>query len=85
MAMSRPAMSRQLRLLREAELVIGRRDPIDRRQRFYSVNARRVGAILAWLAGTEIARPSRDPSAAAGILTPMAEGRDIPPDPDGDH
>lgn len=83
--MSRPAMSRQLRLLREAELVIGRRDPIDRRQRFYSVNARRVGAILAWLAGTEIGRPSRDPSAAAGILGPMAEGGDIPPDPDGDH
>jgi DNA-binding transcriptional ArsR family regulator len=83
MALSRPAVSRQLRLLKDAGLVVGHRMPIDRRERFYTVDIRRQGAIIAWLAGTEVGRPSVDPDAAAGILPPPREGADIPPDPDG--
>jgi DNA-binding transcriptional ArsR family regulator len=83
MALSRPAVSRQLRLLKDAGLVIGHRMPIDRRERFYAVDIRRHGAIIAWLAGTEVGRPSGDPDAAAGILPPPREDADIPPDPDG--
>jgi DNA-binding transcriptional ArsR family regulator len=82
--LSRPAVSRQLRLLRGAGLVIDHRMPIDRRERFYSVDFRRYGAIIAWLAATDVGRPSADPDAAAGIVPPPREDADIPPDPDGD-
>lgn len=83
-ALSRPAVSRQLRLLREAGLVIDHRMPIDRRDRFYSVDIRRQGAIIAWLAATEVGRPSPDLDAAAGIVPPPRKDADLPPDPDGD-
>jgi DNA-binding transcriptional ArsR family regulator len=84
MSLSRPATSRQLRLLQDAGLVVAHRMPIDRRERFYTVDIRRRGAIIAWLAGTEVGRPSGDPDAAAGILPPLREDADLPPDPDGD-
>jgi len=64
--LSRFTVSRQLRLLREAELVVGRRLQIDGRGILYTVNPRRHGQITAWLAGTDVGRPI-DPAAAAGI------------------
>jgi DNA-binding transcriptional ArsR family regulator len=64
--LSRFTVSQQLRLLREAELVVGRRLMIDSRGILYSINPRRHGAITAWLAGTDVGR-TIDPAAAAGI------------------
>jgi DNA-binding transcriptional ArsR family regulator len=53
---SRPATSRQLRLLREARLISVARDPIDRRKRYYNIDRYRLGQITAWLAGTGAGR-----------------------------
>ena len=64
--LSRFTVSRQLRLLREAGLVVGRRMRMDSRCVLYTVNPRRHGAITAWLAGTDVGR-TIDPAAAAGV------------------
>jgi DNA-binding transcriptional ArsR family regulator len=53
---SRPATSRQLRLLREAGLISVRRHYVDGRRVVYFIEPRRLGQIAAWLAGTEVAR-----------------------------
>jgi DNA-binding MarR family transcriptional regulator len=52
--MSRPALSRQLRLLEEAELVDRHEIPGDGRAILYTINPGRHGAITAWLAGTDV-------------------------------
>ncbi len=53
---SRPATSRQLRLLREAGLISVRQHFVDGRRVVYFIDPRRLGQITAWLAGTELAR-----------------------------
>jgi DNA-binding transcriptional ArsR family regulator len=53
---SRPAISRQLRLLKKAGLVVYRRGWVDRRSLFYFIEPIRLGQITAWLAGTEVGR-----------------------------
>ena len=58
LGLSRPAVSRQLRLLEEADLIVAHRMPSDGRERTYTINHWRHGAITAWLAGTEVGRPS---------------------------
>ena len=64
--LSRFTVSRQLRILREAGLVVGNPMLLDRRGRRYMLNSRHHGAITAWLAGTDVGR-TIDPAAAAGI------------------
>jgi len=54
--LSRPATSRQLRLLRNAGLVRRVRDYPDGRRLLYSINPLHHGHITAWLAGTEVGR-----------------------------
>ncbi len=56
--LSRPATSRQLRLLRDACLVRSSRSMTDRRALLFSIEPRNHGQITAWLAGTEIGRPT---------------------------
>ena len=57
LGLSRPAISRQLRLLREAGLIAVGRSQADARVRLYWIDPTRHGAITAWFAGTEIERP----------------------------
>jgi len=64
--LSRFTVSRQLRLLRDAGLVVDHRLLSDGRGVLYTINARRHGAITAWLAGTDVGA-TIDPAAAAGI------------------
>ncbi|MGP3930892.1 metalloregulator ArsR/SmtB family transcription factor [Nonomuraea sp. KM88] len=52
-AISRPAVSRHLRVLRESGLV---RDELVGRQRLYALDPGRLGELLAWL--SQFARPS---------------------------
>jgi DNA-binding transcriptional ArsR family regulator len=52
--LSRPAVSRQLRLLRENGLVERQRSWADRRAFIYRIPRGRHGVITAWLAGIEI-------------------------------
>jgi DNA-binding transcriptional ArsR family regulator len=52
--LSRPATSRQLRLLAEAGLIRWRWSPIDGRSRDYSINPSMLEPILAWLAGVDL-------------------------------
>lgn len=54
--LSRPAVSRQLGLLRDAGLISVRTGYVDRRRRLYFIEPRRLGQITAWLAGTEVGR-----------------------------
>ena len=54
--LSRPATSRQLRLLKQAGLVRWTRSPIDRRGRLYLIDPSMEGPIIAWLAGVELGR-----------------------------
>jgi len=56
--LSRPAVSRQLHLLHDAGLIRASRFMGDRRSVLYGIEPRSHGAITAWLAGTEIARPT---------------------------
>jgi DNA-binding transcriptional ArsR family regulator len=51
---SRPAMSRQLRILREAGLIRELPVPHDRRGALFGLDPDKLGRIVAWLAGTEI-------------------------------
>jgi DNA-binding transcriptional ArsR family regulator len=59
--LSRPATSRQLRLLREAGLIRGIRSRLDGRGIVYTVHPDAHGRIIAWLAGTEIGLAPREP------------------------
>jgi DNA-binding transcriptional ArsR family regulator len=54
--LSRPATSRQLRILAVAGLIRWTRSPIDRRGRLYLVAPTMEGPIIAWLASVEIGR-----------------------------
>jgi len=56
--LSRPATTRQLRLLREAGLIRSSRFMGDGRSILLSIDPRVHGQITAWLAGTEIGRPT---------------------------
>jgi DNA-binding transcriptional ArsR family regulator len=51
---SRPAISRQLRILREAGIIRELPVPHDRRGALFGLNPLEIGRIVAWLAGTEI-------------------------------
>ena len=52
--LSRPAVSRQLRLLTDAGLLRWRRSPIDRRSRIYMLDPVMEAPIIAWLAGVDL-------------------------------
>jgi DNA-binding transcriptional ArsR family regulator len=54
--LSRPAISRQLRILTKAGLIRWIRSRFDRRGRLYRVEPTMRGPIIAWLAGVEIGR-----------------------------
>jgi DNA-binding transcriptional ArsR family regulator len=54
LGLSRPAVSRQLRLLDEAGLIEAHGFPADRRGYAYHFNPRMAAPMVAWLAGTEI-------------------------------
>jgi DNA-binding transcriptional ArsR family regulator len=56
LGLSRPAVSRQLRLLTEAGLLRWRRSTIDRRSRVYAIDTVMQDPILAWLAGVDLRR-----------------------------
>jgi len=62
--LSRPATSRQLRLLAESDLIRWRWSPIDGRMRDYAINPSMLEPILAWLAGVDL-RGVRPPFRAA--------------------
>lgn len=55
--LSRPTMTRQLHLLRDAGLVKCHRSILDGRVLIYALDPRASGPITAWLAGTEVGRP----------------------------
>jgi DNA-binding transcriptional ArsR family regulator len=52
--LSRPATSRQLRLLVDAGLLRWKWSPIDRRSRIYVIDSGMQEAIIAWLAGVDL-------------------------------
>jgi len=53
LGVSAPVMSRHLRVLRTAELVAEEHPPFDARVRIYSLRARPMGELKAWLADAE--------------------------------
>jgi DNA-binding transcriptional ArsR family regulator len=69
----RSTASRQLHLLQEAGLIVGRRPSLDGRGVLYILDPRRTGHILAWLAGTELGGPFPVRPGAAG--SPPGEGQ----------
>ena len=52
--LSRPATSRQLRLLSDAGLLRWTWSPIDRRSRIYVIDPAMQEAVIAWLAGVDL-------------------------------
>jgi DNA-binding transcriptional ArsR family regulator len=54
--LSRPAVSRQLRLLADAGILTWRWSGIDGRRRDYAINPHMQEAIIAWLAGVDLRR-----------------------------
>ncbi|HEX5825071.1 MAG TPA: helix-turn-helix domain-containing protein [Candidatus Limnocylindrales bacterium] len=64
--LSRFTVSRQLLVMSRAGLVVGHRLVVHGRGVLYTIDPRRLGAISAWLAGTDVGR-TIDPAAAAGI------------------
>jgi DNA-binding transcriptional ArsR family regulator len=54
LGLSRAAMSRQLRLLRDAGLIRTNRSRLDGRVLLYRLEPKNHGPITAWLAGTEV-------------------------------
>jgi DNA-binding transcriptional ArsR family regulator len=66
LGLSRPATSRQLRILRDAGLVRAIPSRIDRRGSVYTLDPATHGRITAWLAGTEIALPGGHGTGAVG-------------------
>lgn len=57
--LSRPATTRQLRLLEEAGLIQASRSMTDRRGIVFTMDPRSHGQITAWLAGTDVGRRPR--------------------------
>ena len=70
--LSRPATSRQLHLLRDAGLVKSSRSMADRRALLFTIDSRMHGQITAWLAGTEVGRPTLRSSDQPHIGEPVA-------------
>jgi DNA-binding transcriptional ArsR family regulator len=68
LGLSRPATSRQLRLLLDAGLVRTGRSRLDRRVQLYAIDPHRHGPITAWLAGTEVGRPVTMKIDDAGVV-----------------
>jgi DNA-binding transcriptional ArsR family regulator len=62
--LSRPATSRQLRLLTDAGLLRWTWSPIDRRSRIYVIDPAIQEAVIAWLAGVDLrtVRPAFRPN-----------------------
>lgn len=62
--LSRPATSRQLRLMTEAGLLRWTLSPIDRRSRMYAIDPAMQEALIAWLAGVDLrsVRPAFRPN-----------------------
>lgn len=56
--LSRPVVTRQLHILRDAGLVQSGRSLADRRAVLFALEPCRHGVITAWLAGTEVGRPT---------------------------
>ena len=54
--LSRPATTRQLRILQEAGLIRATRAMTDRRGVVYTMDPQSHGRITAWLAGTDVGR-----------------------------
>jgi DNA-binding transcriptional ArsR family regulator len=75
LGLSRPAMSRQLRLLREAELIKVSRSLHDRRVLLYAIDRRAHGPITAWLAGTNVGRRPALTIDADGVVREDQGGR----------
>jgi DNA-binding transcriptional ArsR family regulator len=74
--LSRPATTRQLRLLEKAGLIASRPGYVDRRTVVYFIEPQRLGQITAWLAGTEVGRqfpPTRAEPPNAGDSSAWAE------------
>jgi len=76
LGLSRFTVSRQLRLLRVAALVVPHELRFDRRAILYTIDPAAHGRITAWLAGTDVGG-TIDPAAAAGI----SAGRQAANDP----
>jgi DNA-binding transcriptional ArsR family regulator len=68
LGLSPQAIARQLRLLENAELVVRHGLPGDGRAVLYTINARRHGAITAWLAGTEVGLREADAGSHPGQI-----------------
>jgi DNA-binding transcriptional ArsR family regulator len=73
LGLSRPAVSRQLRLLVEAGLLRWRGSTIDRRSRVYMIDPAMQEPILAWLAGVDLRRAR--PAIIVGWSPPMRPHR----------
>ena len=89
LGLSRPAVSRQLRLLAEAGLIEAHGYPADRRGCAYHFNPKMTLPMIAWLVGTEVGRPgplrdsrsahpvsTLDPGGPAGTATESTVGHD---------
>jgi DNA-binding transcriptional ArsR family regulator len=79
LGLSRPATSRQLRILREAGLLRGMRYPIDRRGIVYRLNPVAQLPIIAWLAATDVpiaARHSAKRRPASWAIRPAGADED---------
>jgi DNA-binding transcriptional ArsR family regulator len=68
--LSRPAVSRHLRLLRENGLVERRRSFVDGRSLVYRIAPGQLGPIAAWLAGTSVGRPLATEFDSRGLPLP---------------
>lgn len=77
LGLSRPAVSRQLRLLTDAGLLDAWRYVGDGRGRSYYLNQRMTHSIVAWLAGTEVGL-TPDQRSSSVRLPPLA-GSDVEP------
>ena len=72
--LSRPATSRQLRILAQAGLIRARPGWTDRRTVLYFIETRRLGQITAWLAGTEVSQAFADWTSVY-VAVPRRAGR----------
>ena len=75
LGLSRPAMSRQLRLLREAELIKVSRSSMTDACSFHAMDHRAHGPITAWLAGTNVGRRPALTIDADGVVREDQGGR----------
>jgi hypothetical protein len=85
LGLSRPATSRQLRLLTEAGLIRWTWSRLDRRSRYYVIDPGMHGPITAWLAGVEVGRAAAwfSPYGSTPVGRPRAGASDSSPRGDG--